>query len=170
MKGKARGRRTPSNVGWLLSRSLPFRRVVAAVFIVLLVAVALLIAAGERADFARAAEVVRTQKQKVGVLVEVDYRGRSGTYYMVEVDGHQRTLAYGEFITDETPGAAVRFVVDPEDESRPIAVGSPQDWDEEPFGIGLTLALVTIALVLGGLAASRIVPEDFGAPRLKPRK
>lgn len=165
MKAKARGRRTPSTkAGWIPSRPLAFRRVLAAVIVVLLVVVALLVAAAERADFARAAELVRTQEQKVGVLIEVNSRGRYGTDYIIEVDGHERTLAYGEFITDETLGSAVRFVVDPEDESRPIAVGSPEDWDEEPFGVGLTLALVTLALVLGGLVASRLVPEGLGGP------
>lgn len=165
MRARPQGRRTPSTkAGWLLSHPLTVRRALAAAIIGSLVAVALLFAAAERADFARSAELVRSQEQKVGVLVEVDYRGRYGTDYIIEVDGHDRTLSYGEFITDETPGAAVLVVVDPEDESRVIAVGSPGDWGEEkPVGVGITLAAVTLALVAGGIAASRIIPEDFGA-------
>ncbi|MFP3463516.1 hypothetical protein R5O87_21980 [Arthrobacter globiformis] len=136
----------------------------AAAIIVSLVALALLFAAAERSDYARAAELVRTQEQKVGVLVRTAYRGRFRTDYIIEVDGHDRTLSYSEFITDETPGAAVLVVVDPEDESRVIAVGSPGDWgEEEPVGVGITLAAVTLALVVGGLAGSRIIPEDFAA-------
>ncbi|MFF2317938.1 hypothetical protein ACFVTE_16905 [Arthrobacter sp. NPDC058097] len=135
----------------------------AAAIIVSLVAVALLVAAAERADFARAAELVRTQEQKVGVLVQMDYRGRFRTDYIIEVDGHDRTLSYSEFITNETLGAAVPVVVDPENESRVIAVGSPGDWEEKPFGVGITLAVVILALVIGGLAGSRIIPEDFAA-------
>lgn len=164
MRARPQGRHTPlTKTGWLLSHPLTVRRTLAAAIIVSLVAVALLFAAAERVDFARAAELVRTQEQKVGVLVEVDYRGWYGTDYIIEVDGHDRTLSNGEFITDETPGAAVLVVVDPENESRVIAVGSPGDWEEEPVGVGITLAAVTLALVVGGIAASRIIPEDFGA-------
>ena len=142
--------------------SLGVRRGLAVVIVGLLVAIALLVDMAGKADFARAAELVRTQEQKAGVLIDVKYRGRNETEYTINVNGHERELYYGHFIPDETPGSFVRYVVDPEVESRLIAVGDPEDWEENPLAdAGLTLFVVTLALIGGGIIAARIVPEDF---------
>lgn len=168
MKGRRYDKRTvPEWKVRFLDRPLVFRRALTATIFLLLITVALLFAASERDDFERAAELVRTQERRIGALVEVDDRGRFGEYYIIAVDGQNRTLAYGEFIADKTPGAAVPFVVDPEDDARPIAVGSPDDWDSEPANVGTTTVALALALVVGYMAASEIIPEDVSKHRAR---
>ena len=111
--------------------------------------------------FKRSGELVQTQPRESATLIEVVPLVRGQEIYYVHLDGEDVEMDYGWFIPNPTPGMTIEVVRDPENSSRIIAVGTPQDWADRPW---LTCdILAALALVLGLVAALfagiKLVPE-----------
>jgi hypothetical protein len=96
-------------------------------------------------------------------LVEVIDAARGDDTYYVLLRGEEVRADYGWFIPDPTPGTTVEVVRDPENPSRVIAVGTPQDWADRPW-LNWVLAAVTLAvgLLAAFFAGLKLVPERAG--------
>ncbi|RJT95238.1 hypothetical protein D6T65_16735 [Arthrobacter frigidicola] len=113
------------------------------------------------AEFDRAGEAVRTQEHQWSIIIDKDPRRRGGTRYYVLVDGRKEVLDYADVLPDKSLYAPVWYVVDPEEESHLIAVGSPGDWEDKPWNTSFGAAvLAAFALVAVTSVWWRIVPED----------
>ncbi|WP_294569266.1 hypothetical protein [uncultured Arthrobacter sp.] len=113
------------------------------------------------AEFDRAGEAVRTQEHQWSIIIDKDPRRRGGTRYYVLVDGRKEVLDYAGVLPDKSLYAPVWYVVDPEEESHLIAVGSPGDWEDKPWNTSFSSAvLAAFALVAITSVWWRIIPED----------
>ena len=143
---------------------LRLRRVVALITAAALVGGMILVLVIASTDFVHAREAVRTQQHKTAVLVDIIPKGRSGTDYIIVVDGRDRVLDYADFLPDDTIGTTVRYVVDPDDPEHLIAVGSPDDWEDKPWrNILVSIGGIVGALLFAAMAADRIIPDDVEA-------
>ncbi|WP_201293271.1 hypothetical protein [Arthrobacter zhaoguopingii] len=76
----------------------------------------------------------------------------------------EQILDYSFVLSDDSVGAPVQYVVDPEDESYFIAMGRPSEWEDNPWArIGSLIFAVVATLVFIAVASGRIIPEDVEA-------
>lgn len=143
-----------------LSWPLGVRDLLAVLTVMLAVACVVVPALLGGADFKRSGELVHTQPRESAKLIEVDHLVRGRETYYVHLAGEDVEMDYGWFIPNPTPGMTIEVVRDPENSSRIIAVGTPQDWADRPW---LNAILAALALVLGLVAALfagiKLVPE-----------
>jgi hypothetical protein len=144
----------------VLAWPLPVRDLLAVSTVVLALGCVIVPALHGGADFERSGNLVETQTRKTAAFVEVVYGERGNDAYYVELGGEEVEVDYGWFIPNPTAGTTVEVVRDPENPSRVIAVGTPQDWADRPW---LNVILAAVALAFGLLAAVfagiRLVPE-----------
>ncbi|MFB0834276.1 hypothetical protein ACX8Z9_14435 [Arthrobacter halodurans] len=114
---------------------MPLRRAIAVGIAVVLVALAFGMDAASRESFESDARLVATQPHLSAPLVDVRNCGRACTEYVVAVDGREIVLDNDGALHDPRIGEAVRYVVDPEDPDRTVAVGEPENWMLAPPGI-----------------------------------
>ncbi len=137
------------------------RRAAAALLALLFAWGSILFSVHTEAEFDRAGQYVRTQEHRSGmILYGSPVPGGRCAYYLA-VEGKALPLDYSEFTPDKSRHAIVEYVVDPENEKRLIAVGSPGDWEDKAWNTsfgGLVSGFVTIAFI--AVTWGRIVPED----------
>lgn len=147
----------------VLTWPLPLRDLLAVLTVLLALACVIVPALLGGADFQRTGKLVASQPRESATLVEVVDAARGDDTYYVLLHGEEIQADYGWFIPDPTPGTTVEVVLDPENPSRVIAVGTPQDWNDRPW---LTAILAAVALAFGLLAAyfagRKLVPERAG--------
>lgn len=149
---------------WFDDLSLRTRRILAATMAVAIIAVATSASASGQADYERSGQLVRSEQRHHAVIVDHRYEGRGSTIPIVWTGNQEADLDYGWFLDSDEVGATVEYVVDPEDPSHLIAVGEASDWERPPLEDGLlTVVLGLITLIIAGLVASRMIPEDADA-------
>lgn len=140
---------------------MPLRRAIAVGIAVVLVALAFGMDAASRESFESDARLVATQPHLSAPLVDVRNCRRACTEYVVAVDGREIVLDNDGALHDPRIGAAVRYVVDPEDPDRAIAVGEPEDWIPDHTGdLILLVFFVAVALGTSAWVAYKFLPED----------
>ncbi len=107
---------------WPLRR----RRIAAALVSLLIALSAAAFVARLEVNHAHSREAVLTQEHHRSVIVDVEPNRGSDTYF-IDVDGKEQVVDYTLHRLGTSAGAPVEYVVDPEDESHLIVVGTPAD-------------------------------------------
>ncbi|MBJ2122314.1 hypothetical protein I6N91_15125 [Arthrobacter sp. MSA 4-2] len=137
------------------------RRAAAALVALLVALGSILFSVHTEAEFDRAGELVKTQEHWSGMLLYGSPRPGGRCDYYVMVEGKALLLNYSRFLPDDSWHAIVEYVVDPANEEHLIAVGSPEDWEDEPWNTAFGASVggfSTLALIV--VTWGRIVPED----------
>lgn len=137
------------------------RRAAAALVGLLFALGGVLLSVHTEAEFDRAGEYVKTQEHQSGTILYGSPKFGGRCDYYVVVEGKVLLLDYSGFILDDSQHAIVEYVVDPENEERLIAVGSPEDWEDKPLSTSLAASVGGFSVRAIIMATwSRIVPED----------
>jgi hypothetical protein len=143
---------------------LGFRRCVALTVVLVLVVSAVLLLTAAETGFAHARHAVQTQEHRRAVLIDIQHRGRAGTFHIIRVNGEDRELDFANFLPSDTIGTSVSYVVDPEDENHLIAIGTPEDWQDNAWNQFLaSLFAAVCVLAFSGMTVARAIPEDVEA-------
>lgn len=139
---------------------LPVRDVLAGVTVALAIACVAIPALVGGADFRHNAELVETQPREPATLVEIVHGSRGEDTYYIQFHGEELEADYGWFIDDPEPGMTVEVVRDPENPTHVVAVGTPQDWVDEPW-ITVIVWVAGLGLGLSGavFAGIKFLPE-----------
>lgn len=143
---------------------LGLRRFLAFGAAVLIALAALIIVRAADADFDHARRAVETQTRTYTTITDIRFVPRSGDHYYVRMNGEEFELDYAHFLSDVSIGTQVSYVVDPKDDQHLIAVGEPEDWEDDVWReTGASIVISVMVLLFAGFAAERMLPEDADA-------
>lgn len=138
----------------------PLRDALVGATVVLAVGLVVVIAFTAETDTRRNAQLVETQPREQAAFVEAGPGIRHDHVYYVRFRGEEVKADYGWLIRDQTPGASVEVVQDPNDPDHVIVVGTPEDWGASPQTVviisGFALVVGLVAAVVAGI---KFVPE-----------